>query len=129
MKQRPLRVILLIFIIEIVIVGTFCFIYQSSLTELSNAIETGELSNPEYISQNIQVLKRDVTLTLIIAISLFAITAIIVAVYLSKMYIYPMNKLIETAQKKESAEEIEIKTILLHMTDGIIAFGIDGKIF
>ena len=128
MKQRPLRVILLIFIIEIVIVGTFCFIYQSSLTELSNAIETGELSNPEYISQNIQVLKRDVTLTLIIAISLFAITAIIVAVYLSKMYIYPMNKLIETAQKKESAEEIEIKTILLHMTDGIIAFGIDGKI-
>ena len=128
MKQRPLRVILLIFIIEIVIVGALCFVFHKKLNDVSIQIEVGNITDVAEIDHNLQNLKLDVNLTLIIAISLFAVTAIILAIYLSKMYIYPMNKLIETAQKKESAEEIEIKTILLYMTDGIIAFGMDGKI-
>ena len=128
MKQRPLKVILLIFIIEIIIVGTLCFVFHGELTNLSTRINDGTLNDISEINENIQLLKNKVNMTLVGSIALFAVTSIIISVYLSKMYIYPINKLLETAQKKETAEEIEIKTILLHMTDGIIAFGIDGKI-
>ena len=36
--------------------------------------------------------------------------------------------MIESKEKRDRAEETEIKTRLLHMTEGIIAFDINGKI-
>ena len=65
-------------------------------------------------------------MVIISSVGVIVIFAIISYGYLSKMVIYPKSKMIEPTNKY--SEEVEIKTILLHMTDGIIAFGIDGKI-
>ena len=85
MKQRPLKVILLIFIIEIIIVGTLCFVFHGELTNLSTRINDGTLSDISEINENIQLLKNKVNMTLVGSIALFAVTSIIISVYLSKM--------------------------------------------
>ena len=100
---------------------------------------------------------------LIVAGIVLAIEVIVMAVILSKFVIYPINKLIKSAEKiteeenkktknkknenlnienvlgimtdelKEKLSEVstqknQIETILLHMTDGIIAFNMQGEI-
>ena len=108
---------------------------------------------------------------MIISSTVFIIVAILIAIFLSKFVIYPINKLIKSAEKiteedkeknnqnqkktkgrkksdvgslenvfglmstelKEKLSEVstqknQIETILLHMTDGIIAFNMKGEI-
>ena len=72
-----------------------------------------------------------------IALFVFIVLGIIVVLFLSKFVIYPINKLIKSAEKitqeKEKLSDVstqknQIETILLHMTDGIIAFNREGDI-
>ena len=72
-----------------------------------------------------------------IALFVFFVIGVLVALFLSKFVIYPINKLIKSAEKitqeKEKLSDVstqknQIETILLHMTDGIIAFNREGEI-
>ena len=73
-------------------------------------------------------IKSTINVALSIGMVTYALITILLAIYLSKMVIYPLRKMLESKEKKEKAEETEIKTRLLHMTEGIIAFDINGKI-
>lgn len=127
-NNKPLRIILLIFIIEIAVVGVIGFLFQNKIADTENKIETGEISTEEEVKNSYDELSKLVTEGLIIGFATFCIITIILAIYLSRMVIYPLRKMIESREKKEKAEEIGIKKRLLHMTEGIIAFDIDGKI-
>ncbi|MCI9064027.1 MAG: cell wall metabolism sensor histidine kinase WalK [Clostridia bacterium] len=126
--NKPFRIILIIFILELVIVGALGFVFQSKLEKVEESIEIGEISNLQEVQDNYIQLKKDINTALIGGISILAVITIILAVYLSKMVIYPLKKMLESKEKRDSAEEAEIKKRLLHMTEGIIAFDIDGKI-
>jgi len=64
----------------------------------------------------------------IIFIVLYTIIAELLAILVYKVFARPKTKLIEGAEQKKR-EELDINNrIFLHMTDGIIAFDIDGKI-
>jgi len=64
----------------------------------------------------------------IVLIVLYTIIVELLTILLYKMFAQPKRKLIESAEKKKS-EELDINNrIFLHMTDGIIAFDIEGKI-
>jgi len=64
----------------------------------------------------------------IVLIVLYTIIVELLTILLYKMFGQPKRKLIESAEKKKS-EELDINNrIFLHMTDGIIAFDIEGKI-
>ena len=100
---------------------------------------------------------------MLIGIGILAMSSILIGVYLSKYMIYPINKLIKSAEqisqeegknkkgkisetanleniiermtaelqdnlKEVSTQKNQIETILLHMTDGIIAFNREGEI-
>ncbi len=65
---------------------------------------------------------------LLIVMAIYGLTTTIIIMYFLKRGIYPSKKMIESKERREKAEEIEIKKRLLHMTEGIIAFDIDGKI-
>ena len=133
-------------------IGAFFLI---SLNDLNAQIESGQVVK-------IQELQEKTVLILAIAGIVFSITGILVAVFLSQFIIYPINKLIKSAEKiteedkntksikkskkdlknvlglvttelKEKLSEVstqknQIETILLHMTDGIIAFNMKGQI-
>ena len=143
-----------------------CF-YLYSLNVLNNGIESGTLENLGQISDIITNIKNNTFITLTICTVVFLIVGIFIFVFLSRFVIYPINKLIKSAEKiaeedkdgikktkskkktdmdnledviglmttelKEKLSEVstqknQIETILLHMTDGIIAFNRQGEV-
>ncbi len=124
-KKVSLKIIIIIVITECIILGCVFGIVKSNLNNVKNNIDS---NNDKILLENeiIKNANNELNLVIISSVGVIVIFAIISYGYLSKMVIYPKSKMIEPTNKY--SEEVEIKTILLHMTDGIIAFGIDGKI-
>lgn len=162
LKNIQLRIILIFFIIGIVIIlglGTF---FSIMLEQVAVSYNTPE--GYEIVAGQITNL-RNVILIVLVA---YAAISIVVGIFISKVILNPITKLIESAPKIAAGEDIEInkttdgkrktevdeltnafglmtdelkgnlnevnrqkkqiETILLHMTDGIIAFDMEGKI-
>ncbi len=154
------KIILLFFLIGIMIIGVLGIFFLSSLNNLNTQLEMGQVVNLQEIQNKTIFLLGTVAIV-------FSLIEIILAIYLSKFLIYPINKLIKSAEKiaeeegnvtktvkgkrknetkdfenvlelmttewKQKLSEVstqknQIETILLHMTDGIIAFNRQGEI-
>ena len=126
--NKPFRLILIVFILELVVVASLGLVFQKQLEKVENKIEVGEITTLDQVQDNYVKLKNEINTTLIIGMSTFGVITILLAIYLSKMVIYPLKMMIESREKREKAEDAEIKKRLLHMTEGFIAFDIDGKI-
>ena len=127
-SRKPLRIILLVFILELIIVGILGYSLQNEITVIENQISSGEINNINQIQNEYSNLHKTIVKITVISIVIMILITIALMFYLSKMIIYPLKKLLEGKEKKESAEETGIKTRLLHMTEGIIAFDINGNI-
>lgn len=156
------KIIFVLFLIGIIIIGGLGIFFLNSLNGLQEQIQAGQVANI-----NMQELQNKTLWTLGISGTVFAMVSILMAIFLSKFIIYPINKLIKSAEKiaeedkigkkifknkkgneaqelenvlgtmttelKEKLSEVstqknQIETILLHMTDGIIAFNMEGEI-
>ena len=175
LKNTQSKIILIICITELLIIAGLGIFSINTLNEINNTI------TPENIKEMHEAIVND-TGKIQIYVAIATITAILIAVcisiFLSKYIMYPVNKLIESAEeitseesnketknsesdekknKKErkkkkkintnlenvidtmtielkdklsevSTQKNQIETILLHMTDGIIAFNMEGEI-
>ena len=163
MKSIHLKIIIIFFLIGIVIITGVGVVGINSINILENNINSGEIQNITQIVGYLNQMKSTNITALIVAGIVLAIEVIVMAVILSKFVIYPINKLIKSAEKiteeenkktknkknenlnienvlgimtdelKEKLSEVstqknQIETILLHMTDGIIAFNMQGEI-
>lgn len=84
-------------------------------------------ANSELIKQNI--LKIEIILGLIALV--YSVLSIFIGILISKKIIEPAEKLINESEenvKEVSTQKNQIETMLLHMTDGILAFDMNGKI-
>ncbi len=171
-KNIQFKIILIFFIIGIIIISGLGISFINSLQMLSVKVEEGEVTAAQ-VEQILELIQQRTFVTLTVAGVVFAIIGIIAAIFLSKFVIYPINKLIKSAEKiteedsdkpdkklskkplkkkkgndlgdlenifgvmttelKEKLSEVstqknQIETILLHMTDGIIAFNMKGEI-
>ena len=102
--------------------------FLKSINNIEQKIQIQEFKDIYQIQDECRDVKEVVKKELGISMVACALMTIILIVYLSHMVIYPLKKMIESKEKKEKAEETEIKTRLLHMSEGIIAFDINGKI-
>ena len=124
-KNIKSTIILISVLIGLILIGTLGFIYINSLAQVPQLID----------GQDTNVLVQ-AKKTVAIIITIYVISAIAISAYLSKFVICPKNKYIkgdEKAELKDKLNEVssrknQIETILLHMTDGIIAFNIKGEI-
>lgn len=124
-KNIKSKIILISVLIGLILIGTLGFIYINSLAQVP------QLINGQDTNVLVQA-KR----TVAIILAIYVISAIAISAYLSKFVICPKNKYIkgdEKAELKDKLNEVssrknQIETILLHMTDGIIAFNIKGEI-
>ncbi len=154
------KIILVSFIISLMIISGLGILFLNSLNDLSGQMEAEQVvSIQELRSQTVRILG--------ICGVILAMVHIIAAIYLSRYIIYPINKLIKSAEKiaeedknrkknfknrkrnepqdlenvlgvmtleleeklsEVSTQKNQIETILLHMTDGIIAFNMQGEI-
>ncbi len=154
------KIILALFIIGIIIISGLGIFFLNLLQTLNEQIATGQVID-------MQEVQRKTVYVLGISGILFAIVGILTAALLSRFIIYPINKLIKSAERiteedkngekkvkgkkvnatqdlqnvlglmttelKDKLSEVstqknQIETILLHMTDGIIAFNMKGEI-
>lgn len=127
-SNKPLRIVVFVFILEIIVIGTLGVSFNKRISLINNKIERQEIRDVRQVQEECQDIVQIVNIQLAIGMTISALMTILLAIYLSHMIIYPLKKMIESKEKKEKAEEVEIKTRLLHMTEGIIAFNIDGKI-
>ena len=166
-KNIQEKIILIFFLIGIIIISGLGVFFINSLNLINTQVQNKQLEQISEISTTINNVTTNTKVALLVAGIGFAIVAIIIAVILSKFVIYPINKLIESAEKitekdmknnrifknkkngevgnlenvfgvmttelKEKLSEVstqknQIETILLHMTDGIIAFNMQGDI-
>ena len=124
-KNIKSRIILISVLIGLILIGALGFLYINSLAQIPQVID----------GQDVSILVQ-AKKTVAIIIAIYVVLAIAISVYLSKFVICPKNKYIkgdEKAELKDKLNEVssrknQIETILLHMTDGIIAFNIKGEI-
>jgi two-component system sensor histidine kinase VicK len=163
-KNIQFKMILIFFLIGIIIIGGFGIFFIESLNNMSTQIQTNQITEVGQVLDFINNLKNNTKLILVISTSIFILVGILISIFLSKFVIYPINKLIKSAEKitdeepkekkknkknemgnlenvfglmttelKEKLSEVstqknQIETILLHMTDGILAFNRQGEI-
>lgn len=162
-RNVQVKIVLIFFVLGIILITGLGVSYLSMLKQLEVLGDYQE--SIEIINQINTQLKQTKTIMIISGIS-YAIISILVGLFVSKVFVSPMKKLIKSAEKIASGENIEIEqmtksnsevgdlenafsimttelkqkfneinrqkkqieTILLHMTDGIIAFDMEGKI-
>ena len=164
-KNVQYKIILLFFLIGIVIIAGLGIFFLNSINMIEAKIALGDVTNIEHFTSIMEELRTNTKITLAICGVAFTIVGVLVSIFLSRFVIYPINKLIKSAEEitdednskkknrkaknntydlesvfgmmttelKEKLSEVstqknQIETILLHMTDGIIAFNMQGEI-
>ncbi len=173
-KSIQLKIIIIFFLIGIIIITGLGLVYIKSINSLEINLGNREIENVTELTDYVQQMRKTNITALVVAGIGFAIGGILIAIILSRFVIYPINKLIKSAEKiteeekkketfvsikeenkksknkkdmaniedvlgvmttelKEKLSEVstqknQIETILLHMTDGIIAFNMEGEI-
>ncbi len=166
-KNIQFKIILIFFLIGIIIISGLGVFFLNSINQINVQIDSGQASTMQQVSNDIDIIRINTKVMLAIATVVFAIVGVLIAIFLSKFVIYPINKLIKSAEKisdddkksktqtknkkvndagefknvfgimttelKQKLSEVstqknQIETILLHMTDGIIAFNMKGEI-
>ena len=128
-KTRTIIFSLLIGIIVICGLGGFYLSMIKNLIQISN-------EDIVHIIDSANEIKEKTQISIVVAVGILILFAIIISKILSKYVIYPKNKFIKNDEKTElkdklsevSTKKNQIETILLHMTDGIIAFNMLGEI-
>ena len=131
-KKVKARTIIFALIIGIVVVGILGGFYLSMIKEI---IQMSSGNVVDIINQA-NIIKKQTEISILVAMGVLIIFALIISKVLSKYVIYPKNKFMKSDEKTElkdklsevSTKKNQIETILLHMTDGIIAFNMSGEI-
>ena len=126
-KNTPLKVVLVIFITEIIILIGLGIAMQSKIIGI-HQIDTEEVTTLSEVDLEIQDLSKEVDGILIICSIIFVGIAIALAIYMSKVIVYPLNKYLKSKDEEKSTEQIEMGKIVLHTTEGIVVFNRDGSI-
>ena len=124
-KNISLKFITTVLLIELIIMGLFFGILKFNFIKIENQIASNQITINE-VQEAIKIANSNLIYVMLASLIVAIIVVVTVLKFFSKMFIYPKNKMIEYTNK--TSEDIEIRTILHHMTDGIIAFNIDGKI-
>ena len=173
-KSIQFKIIIIFFLIGIIIITGLGLVYIKSINNLEINLSSGKIEEVSELADYVQQMRETNITALVVAGIGFAIGGILIAIILSRFVIYPINKLIKSAEKiteeekkketsvstkeenkksknkkdmaniedvlgvmttelKEKLSEVstqknQIETILLHMTDGIIAFNMEGEI-
>ena len=167
-RNIQFKIILIFFLIGIIIISGLGIVFINSLNFINNQVAMDELKSQADLLVLISQVRYNTVISLTISAVVFAIVGVLVSIFLSRFVIYPIDKLIKSAEEitdddknkfknkkirknknnvgdlenvfgvmttelKEKLSEVstqknQIETILLHMTDGIIAFNMKGEI-
>ena len=161
-KNFALKIVIIFFLLGVLLIVGLGVTYTYMLDQLETiGVEQGNIALLESINEQL----AQGRLAIIISLAIYAVISILIGFFVAKSLVFPMKKLIKSAEKMTSGENIktnetqktgevgdlenainimtnelreklnevnrqkrQFETILLHMTDGIIAFDMDGGI-
>ena len=132
-KIKP--VVMFMYVISVLaLLGLLSYLYLKSINDIKELISTE--NNVGMLTQSINHIFAQAQISISVIIIAFVLIAILISSFLSRFVVYPKNKFIkgdEGTELKDKLNEVssrknQIETILLHMTDGIIAFNMKGDI-
>ena len=127
-RNTPLIIVLTIFITEMfILIGLEIFL-QINISNIHNGINVGEILTLSDMDFRITNLSKNINIFMVGSSIIFVVIAIAVSIFMSKVYVYPINKYLKSIDQEKSTEEIEMRKIILHTTEGIIAFDRMGSI-
>lgn len=165
-KNIQIKIVVIFTIIGIAIISGLGLFFINELNSVNIAISSEGITLGQ-VTNDINNISNQTKIVFVICVGVYALISVLLGIFLSKVVIYPINKLIKSAEKIASGEEVsiaktenkdgnevnglvnafdmmtselkdklsevskqknQIETILLHMTDGLIAFDMDGNI-
>ncbi len=133
-KNVKTKIILISVITSLILIGSLSFLYLNSISKIQDSIN---LDNSTLeLAKNVKYILLNARISVVTIIVLFILITILIVAFLARFVICPKNKYIrgdERTELKDKLNEVssrknQIETILLHMTDGIIAFNMEGEI-
>lgn len=163
LKNIQLKIILIFTILGIALIAGFGIFYFINLQSINVEILDKTPEEVEFYQNIITNQMQNIRLITAILVGVYGIISIIISVFVSKVILDPISRLIDRAPRIAAGEDIniddgsmqkdeltnafnlmtnelrenlnevnrqkrQIETILLHMTDGIIAFDMNGNI-
>lgn len=165
-KNIQIKIVVIFTIIGIAIISGLGLFFITELNSVNTAISSEGITL-EQVASDINNISNQTKIVFVICVGVYVLISVLLGIFLSKVVIYPINRLIKSAEKIASGEEVsiagtenkdgnevnglvnafdmmtselkdklsevskqknQIETILLHMTDGLIAFDMDGNI-
>ena len=165
-KNIQIKIVVIFTIIGIAIISGLGLFFITELNSVNTAISSEGITL-EQVASDINNISNQTKIVFGICVGVYVLISVLLGIFLSKVVIYPINRLIKSAEKIASGEEVsiagtenkdgnevnglvnafdmmtselkdklsevskqknQIETILLHMTDGLIAFDMDGNI-
>jgi len=133
-KNVKTKIILISVITSLILIGSLSFLYLNSISKIQDSIN---LDNSTLeLAKNVKYILLNARISVVTIIVLFILITILIVAFLARFVICPKNKYIrgdERTELKDKLNEVssrknQIETILFHMTDGIIAFNMEGRI-
>lgn len=125
LKKIQIKVILFFAILGVIVISALSLTYINNLKNINESLDIQSIIDGQI---------NQVQMLTVIYIAGFLFALIIFGFIVAKFIFAPVNDIVKTAEKAaESGNEAnrqmkQIETILLHMTDGIIAFDMNGDI-
>ena len=127
-KNAPLKIVLIIFITEIIILVGLGIVLQKNIININTQIEEQEIVSLDQVELKMNQFSKKLDIVLIVSSIIFVTIAIFLSIYTSKVIVYPLNRYLKSKDDEKTTEQIEMRKILLHTTEGIIAFDRAGNI-
>lgn len=135
LKKTQNKIIIIFFVLGILAIATVGFAFIRMLSNANSIIELDGLDKSGEIRDIFTNLTQKTEIILAVASVTFFTVVGITAFIISKFIIRPVDNTVSlmTSELKDKLSEVskqrnQMETILLHMTDGIIAFDMDGNI-
>ena len=135
LKKTQNKIIIIFFVLGILAIATVGYAFIRMLGNANSIIEADGLDKSGEIREIFINLTQKTEIILAVASVTFFMVVGITAFIISKFIIRPVDNTVSlmTSELKDKLSEVskqrnQMETILLHMTDGIIAFDMDGNI-
>ena len=135
LKKTQNKIIIIFFIIGIIVIAGVGFAFIHMLGSAGNIIESDGLDKGGQIIEILKGLTQKTKIIIGVTAATYIVIIGILSFIISKFIIRPVDNTVDmmTTELEDKLSEVskqknQMETILLHMTDGIIAFDMNGNI-
>lgn len=108
MKKLQNKILLIFFVIGIIIILGMGFFFVNILNKTNVLIEKDNIITTQELTQLVNVQNSKTKILILSGILVFSCTTIILSIFISRVIIMPINKLIANAQKIANGENVEL---------------------